>query len=230
MNDNELPAYPQLFCDESLLLSLIPPFGPRAALMASRGVLKVAAGREIAIQHSELTFFDAAGRPLAAHAGAFGLASGTLITGPVCRNLKDQGRRPDGAASMQWRLDGHAVAVEILDPPESWGSLRAYFLPLQVPVSDDFHCGVHYVNTGTAPVSSVEGVRQAVCHVDGEPYRSAAGGTWNGPSMVPPGRAFGARFSLSDFPGAPRQGVHEISLEMFGLRTSPATVRWSGET
>lgn len=218
-----------LLCDDDMLLALIPPFGPHAALTATRAVLKLATGRELAVEGSALTFLDAGGDEVGRLDDAFGLTPGTRLAGPVCRDLKDPRPRPADAVRMRWSVAGRHLAAPTGDPPEGGERLRAYFLPLRVAAPDDVHVVARYVHAGPSEASTVEAVRGAVLRVDGRAYESATGWHWDGPSVVRPGGTFGHRFALGDFPGAPGEGEHAVSLEMFGLETPPVTVRWRGE-
>jgi hypothetical protein len=226
-------SHPQLtsagvIAGESLLLALIPPVGRRPDVALLTAFIKVAEGSDLIIHQSEITFTDAAGNIMEFRNNAFQLEEGIHFTGPCLKALEDHNRRPESAARFQWRINDLSVEGNITFSEEEWHLPRVVCLPLQVALECDCHFIVSIVNTGIDLLNISEGVRNALLHVDGISYDSIAGRSWNGIYLIQSGRSYTQRFRLLDFPGAPRNGSHEVSLEMFGRRSVTQTVDWLG--
>lgn len=215
--------------EDDLLIRLVPPFGPRAEMRPLLAYLKLAPGAALVAGRSTLELVDEGGRVLATRENAFGVAEGTPLAGPHSVRLADDDPRPEGAASARWRLGELSAETPLANPEAEWPAPRLVCLELQVPVADDPHLVVTVANTGGEPLDIATGMREAVLRVDGAAYASTAGRVWNGPYLVRPGHVTTRQFSLGDFPGAPRSGTHQVSLEILGMRTAPQTVTWRGE-
>lgn len=218
-----------MFARDDILVALTPPIGHRPEWASLVAYLKVARGTELAVERSELALVDAAGRTLETRRDAFGLAAGMRIAGPYSRSFGDDTLRPNKAVHARWRLNEFSLDAGLVFSESEWQAPRVVYLPLQVPLADDCHILVRLVNLGEAPINLANGMREAVCWVDGVPYASTAGRVWNGGYLVQPRQATTRRFRLADFPWAPRHGTHEVSLEMVGARSPAEVVTWRGE-
>jgi hypothetical protein len=217
----------EILVSGSNLMALVPPVGYRSEWGSLLAFLKLSQGMELSVDYSELDFSDARGHMLESRKNAFGLTPGIHLSGPYSEKLGDDSRRPVAATLVKWRLNGLLVETNLvtsqLDP------LRVVYLPLQVPLSDDHHIIVSIVNLGETLLNIATGMQEAVCWADGVAYESIAARVWNGSYLIRPGHATTRRFRLSDFPGTPRHGTHEMSLEILGIRSIPQTVTWYGE-
>lgn len=220
---------PEVLVRDEILMALVPPIGYRSEWGSLLAFLKLARGAELDLECTELEFFDAGGCTLERRQDAFGLRVGMHLSGPYSEKLGDDSRRPERAVLARWRLNEFAVETELVVPEDEESFPRVVYLPLQVPLPTDEHIIVSIVNRGLEPIDIAEGMREAVLWVDGTPYASVAARLWNGGYLVRPNRATTRRFRLSDFPGAPRQGAHETSLEILGARSLPQVVEWRGE-
>ncbi|HEY5956868.1 MAG TPA: hypothetical protein VIV60_09960 [Polyangiaceae bacterium] len=203
----------------ALLSSLVPVLG-------THGCLKLARNVTLEVTSSVLEFRDAGGRVLAAHPSAFGLVPGTRLSGPLSQRCSDERRWPEQAQTQRWILNDREITSPMragTDP------LRVVYLPLQVPTRTDEHIVFTLRNTTDTPIDLMKGIQQAICWVDGAPFEVTRQPVWNGTYHIAPGRAKSRRFSLAEFPGAPRSGSHTMSLEICGLRSPPETVFWRGD-
>ena len=213
----------------NVLMGLLPPIGPHAEWQAAVAFLRLAQNTELNVKNSTLNFIDTDKRLLGTCESAFGLTPGTRLRGPYTVKLSDGRRRPARAVHQRWDLNEMSVATGMGTRETESQPFQVVYLPLQVALPHDYHVIASLVNQGQTPLDIAEGVRQAVCWMDGIPFESNAGRVWNGPYLVRPNRATRYYFRLSDFPGMPRSGLHEMSLEMCGLRSHAEIVDWHGE-
>ncbi len=211
---------------DGILIALLTPLGFRSEWGGLSGYLKIAEGKSIGIERSELIFHDAAENVIATGTGAFGLVAGTSLAGPYSLRLTDDARRPSEAATVGWRLNDMEVNARLIESEAS--SLRVVYLPLLVSMKGDRHIVVTYVNRTGGMVNIAEGVRSATCIVDGKRFPSNTGGHWDGGSHVQPGKSITKQFSLEDFTGVSLTGQHEMSFEMLGSKSDPEIVEWTG--
>jgi hypothetical protein len=208
---------------DGVMIALLPPLGFRSEWSGLRGYLKVADG-SFRIENSELTLFAAAGDTLERRPNAFGLKRGKTFTGPYSGRFSDGSRRPADAVAVRWRLNDMEVEASLVESKQT--ALRVVYLPLQVPVEKDPHIVVTVVNLTGATLNIAEGVRNAVCFVDGQAFHSNTGGHWDGGVEIQTGKAVTKQFSLDHFPGIPKTGRHEMSFEILGLMSEPEVVDW----
>jgi len=210
-----------VFIGEGFAIALLPlvraPKGPSVL----GALLKVLPGPELKIHESMLEVSAPEGVILRQR-GAFGLG-GACIAGPHIRRFSEDASTDSRATTMRWSLNESIVEVPCGDGPSD---LRATWLAVQIPLPNDVHLVVDFFNRSAHTVNIATAMREAVCWADGVPYPSVAGGVWNGPYLVAPGRKTRRSFSLDDFPGVPRSGTHEMSVGFGGERSSPETVTW----
>ncbi len=208
--------------DEGTLIAIVPPAGrhrDRAALLA---YLKVADGKTFTIESSVLEFFDAHGKLLESREDVFGQQAGITRKGPFSVRFADDSRRHAGADRVNWRVNEMIVEASLSEQVD----FRVIYLPLQVPVELDPHIVVNVVNRTSAVLNIADGIRSAICRADGRAYTSHKGGHWDGEAGLNPGSSTTRQFSLDDFPGTPRSGRHEMSIELLGHSSEPVLVDW----
>jgi hypothetical protein len=211
----------------ALLMALLPrPFRQMAG--GPSAILKWAGPGPLDVMRSRLAFLDAAGRLIETREDAFGIAAGAVIAAPFSRHLVDEDDVPAAAVMQRWSLNDWDLGTPARETRADELGIALVCLPLLVPAPEDVHLLASLVNAGPAPLDIAAGVREAVCWVDGKPWPSTAGGNWNGPYLLQPGRTATRRFQPRDFPGAPVTGPHEISLEMLGRRSPAQRVAWRG--
>ena len=209
-----------------LLMALLPHFGPRAPLASTRAVLKWAPARPLVVALSTLEFLNDNSHVMSRRDGAFGLARGRILDGPVQLTLDDETRRPAGATRHRWQLNDWVIEAPMVEAEAD--GLRATWLPLLLPLRGDVAVITELVNDGQTPLDLVRGVQQARLWADDVAWERVMGRAWDGRYLVPPGHAVTRRFALHDFPGVPTSGEHEMMIELLGRRSSPARVHWHG--
>jgi hypothetical protein len=215
--------------DDSIWIAMLPTFGPQARSRSIPAILKLARGAELAVERSVVAFLDERGATAGELSDAFGLVAGTRLDGPLARALRDDRPRP-ACAAWRWTLDDRQTAtVASFDARPDAGELVLWCAPLHVPVPDDHQLVVQYVNVTDNVVDLPRAIRDATLWVDGVAHRSRAGGHWDGRGHVQPGGSSQQRFRMSDFEGAPTLGIHDVALEMFGLRTITRSLHLVGE-
>jgi hypothetical protein len=207
-----------------LLLAVIAPIGFHREWGAIRGYLKASAGYELCVERSELGFVDSEGRIVETRSDAFGLKVGACIKGPYSERFADDSRREESAFTVRWRLNNMEVETSLIEPIGI--KLRVVYLPLQVAKEKDPHIVITVINRSGALISIAEGVRNAACIADGKRFRSNTGGHWDGGTQIQPAKGATRSFKLSDFPGVPLSGRHEMSFEILGIRSESETVEW----
>lgn len=204
-----------------LLIALVSPLGPRPGAIVA--YLKLGQPGRSAIRQSDLTWLDAHGRPIQTLKDPFGLC-GARLEVPCSLRFACDRPSPPRAASLRWQVDELVADADLIGGADA--SLRVLYLPLQVPVPGDPHLVATVVNHGERILDFAQGVRESVLLVDGQQYPSAAGGHWDGGYALRPGFSRTHRFGLDDFPGAPRSGLHRMSLRLLGLTSEPVEVDW----
>jgi hypothetical protein len=211
---------------EGILITLVTPLGFRSEWGALLGYLKIAEGRALEIERSELFFLDAAGNVIETRREAFGFGGKKEFAGPYSHRFSDDTRRPAEATTVRWRVNDMEVEAGLI---ESEGiSLRVIYLPLLVSVEGDPHIVVTIVNRTGGRMDIAEGVRNAVCLADGTRFASNTGGHWDGGTNVQPDKSVTKQFSLDDFPGIPKTGRYQMSFEILGLTSERESVEWKG--
>lgn len=209
---------------DGILIALVTPLGFRSEWGALSGYLKIAAGKALEIEGSELLFLDAVGNVIETRREAFGLGGKNGLAGPYSHRFSDDTRRPAEAATVRWRVNDMEAGAGLT---ESEGiSLRVIYLPLLVAVEGDPHIVVTVVNRTDRMLNIAEGIRNAACLEDGKRFASNTGGHWDGGTNVQPDKAATKRFSLDDFPGISKTGRHQMRFEILGLTSEPETVEW----
>jgi hypothetical protein len=209
--------------DENTLIALISPIGRHREWGAIRGYLKSIAGT-FDIQTSSLEFLDRSGKLLETRDEAFGQEAAAKQVGPFSIHFSDDTRRPSDADVVRWRVNNLIVETNL--SKEEGVDLSVTYLPLQVPVARDPHMIVTVINRTPQVINIADGIRSAICRSDGKAYQSSRGGHWDGGAGLNPGGATTRQFSLDDFPGVPRTGRHEMSIELLGLISEPKYVDW----
>jgi hypothetical protein len=220
----------EVLVKENLLMTLVPPIGYRSEWGALLGFLKLARSTEVVVECSDLEFFDGDERSLQKRHNAFGLTTGMRLSGPHFQKIGDDNRRPEAAVLAKWQLNQFSVSTNLVVLTTAWQALRVVYLPLQVPLPEDHHIVVTIVNLSEDPINIADGMREARCWVDGVAYESVAARLWNGRYLIQPQQATTRLFKLNDFPGVPRHGIHEMSLEILGAFSPPQFVNWCGES
>ena len=210
--------------DENTLIAVLPPLGRHSNWGSILGYLKIASRRTFEIHSSVLEFVNANGELLEKREAAFGQQPGTKHSGPYSIRFSDDTRRPAGADRVYWRVNEMIVEAG-LSGREDVG-LRVMYLPLQVQIDRDPHIVITVVNRTTKVLNIADGIRSAICYADGQAYCSNRGGHWDGGVGLNPGYSTTRQLSLDDFPGIPRAGHHEMSIELLGLRSKPEYVDW----
>ena len=206
-----------------VMIALLTPLGFRSEWSGLRAYLKVSAG-SFTIDSSQLTFFSAQGDVLETRPNAFALKRGKTFDGPYSDRFSDGSRRPAEAVGVKWRVNDMEVEASLVESKDT--ALRVVYLPLLVPVEKDPHIVVTVVNLTGTMLNIAEGVRNAVCFVDGQAFHSNTGGHWDGGVNIQTRKAVTKQFSLNHFPGIPKTGRHEMSVEMLGLVSEPEIVDW----
>lgn len=210
--------------DENTLIAVLPPLGRHSNWGSILGYLKIAGRTTFEIRSSVLEFVNAKGELLETRAAAFGQRPGTKHSGPYSVRFSDDSRRPAGADRVYWRVNEMIVEASLSGQDDV--GLRVIYLPLQVQVDRDPHIVITVVNRTTKVLNIADGIRSAICHADDKAYFSNRGGHWDGGTGLNPGSSTTRQFSLDDFPGMPRLGHHEMSIELLGLRSRPEYVDW----
>lgn len=207
-----------------MLLALISPVGFRSELGAMLGYLKIASRKELVIERSELEFLDAEGKTIETRSDAFGLLKGARLAGPYSGRFADDSPRKEYASFAGWRVNDLEVMTSLIEPEGM--ELRVVYLPLQIEKEKDPDIVFTLVNRCEEMLNIADGIRTAVCLVDETPYKTNTGGHWDGSYLIRPGHATTRQFNLSDFPGIPRAGRHEMSLEVLGIKSKPQIIDW----
>lgn len=215
-----------VYHDDCFLIALLQAGGPRSKMMPTRAVFKASGAGTIKIKRSILEFTDLEGSLVGGEESAFGLRPKDSLQSPLVMRLRSRKARPDNAVFQKWIINDWSVTCPIEFVERGSQTLNAVFLPLIVPIKDDDHILLDIVNRTSKPINIMEGVQTAVCIVDGKPFASNAGGTWNGRYLLNPENLTTCRFNVADFPGMPNQGKHEISLHFLCLETPAEIVNW----
>jgi hypothetical protein len=224
---SKTPENPQVLVKDNFLLAIVPPAGYRAEWGAILGFLKVAGGAVMRTERSELEFLNVKRETVEVRDDAFGLKSQTILTGPYSERFADDSRRPESAVLARWRINDTEIETSLAEPEGT--ALRVIYLPLQVAKEKDPHIVFTLINRGGEMLNIADGIREAVCRADATPYRSNTGGHWDGSYRLRPGHATTRQLNLDDFPGIPRSGRHEMSLEILGVTSEPAMIDWRGQ-
>lgn len=100
---------------DSVLLALVSPVGYRSEWGALRGYVKVASGKDLIIESSELKLLDANGNTLEARPDAFGLLRGSHLAGPYSERFGDDKPRNPRAAYAAWRVNNLVVMTSLVE-------------------------------------------------------------------------------------------------------------------
>ena len=183
-----------VFLSDGILIALVTPLGFRSEWGALLGYLKIEEGKALKIERSELAFLDADRNILESRCDAFGLGDETKLAGPYSERFSDDSRRPAGAVAVRWRVNEMDAKASLLDSESN--ALRVIYLPFHVAVKGDPHIVITVVNRTEEMLNIVEGVRNAVCIVDGKRFPSNIGGHWDGGSYIQPKKSITKKFSL----------------------------------
>ena len=149
---------------DGILIALVPPLGFRSEWGALSGYLKIAEGKALKIERSELLFLDVAANVIETRHEAFGLGDKNEFGGPYSHRFSDDIRRPAETATVRWRVNDMEAGAQLME--SECISLRVIYLPLLVSVKGDPHIIVTAVNRTGRILNIAEGVRNAACLAD----------------------------------------------------------------
>ena len=209
-----------------MLMAIITPIGKWSSLMSIIVFLKISEQTHIIIERSELELINKSGQLLEKRSNAFGLSRGTKLSGPYSEKFGDDNYRPLDIVNIRWHLNDFKVEANLYFTESDWQKPILMCLPFKFNLPNDYHLIVTIVNTSEYPLNIQAGMQQAIFWVDKIPYASTAARLWNGEYLLRPAHTTICKFRLDDFPEAPQSGLHDVSIQMFGIQSTEQSINW----